>query len=226
MLLRNLAVQLANCSPPEGVVEALHDLRGLLSKPEERVELGDCLAKIGLLSDARSEIQAALSLDLDLDARDKAVRALLALDVPDFEQRLANATVDIKKSQDPGRGMRVMQEFLIRQPEFWLALFYLAIGLRREGHQDEALDTLAEVLQMRPDQPETLVEMAESFAVRGNPKRALECVDQALLTRKNEALLHLHRAEYLEQLDRPAAAGHAVKKALELEKASPMGHPW
>ncbi len=225
-LLRNLAVQFANCSPPEGVVEALHDLRGLLPKPEERVELGDCLAKIGLLSDARSEIQAALSLDLDLDARDKAVRALLALDVPDFEQRLARATVDIKKSQDPGRGMRVMQEFLIRQPEFWLALFYLAIGLRREGHQDEALDTLAEVLQMRPDQPETLVEMAESFAVRGNPKRALECVDQALLTRKNEALLHLHRAEYLEQLDRPAAAGHAVKKALELEKASPMGHPW
>ena len=59
--------------------------------------------------------------------------------------------------------------------------------------------------------------MAELFAVRGNPKRALECIDEALLTGRDEALLHLRRAEYLEQLDRPAAARDAVKKALARE---------
>jgi tetratricopeptide (TPR) repeat protein len=223
LLLRNLAEQVVTCSPPEGIVEAVHDLRGVLPKPEERIELGNCLAKIGLLSDARAEIQAALSLDLSLDARDKAVRTMLALDVPDFEQRFASATADIKQSPDPRRGMRVMHEFLIRQPEFWLALFYLAIGLRRGGHQVEALDNLAEVLQMRPGHVDTLVEMAELFAVRGNPKRALECIDQALLTRKDDAHLHLRRAEYLEELDRPAAARDAVKKALALERPSALG---
>ncbi|MHC4815441.1 MAG: tetratricopeptide repeat protein [Planctomycetota bacterium] len=218
LLLQCVAEKVQTYAPPEQVVEALHDLRGLLPQPEERIELGLCLMEIGLLGDARTEIQAALSLDLELPVRDKAVRAMLTLDVPDFELRFMRAAKAIKKGQSPGRGMRVMREFLIRQPEFWLALFHVAIGLRRQGHDDEALDALAEVLQMHPGQVETLVEMAELFAARGNPKRALECVDEALLTRSDEALLHLRRAEYLEQLDRPAAAGSAVKKALALEQ--------
>jgi predicted RNA polymerase sigma factor len=73
--------------------------------------------------------------------------------------------------------------------------------------------------------------MAKLFAARGNPKRALECVDEALLSRGREAHLHLRRAEYLEQLDRPAAAASAMERAVELEKSSelakssPLGDP-
>jgi tetratricopeptide (TPR) repeat protein len=218
-LLQGVAGQIGRCPPPAGLSALLGELRGRLLHAEERVELARCLLQLGLIADARSEIQAALGMDLALSTRDRAVRIMLALDVPGFERRFEAAVKAIRHGPKPGRGMSAMREFLIRQPEFWPALFHLAIGLRRQGHEDEALDILAEVLHMRPGQVETLVEMAELFAARGNPKRALECMDEAIQRRGREARLHLSRAEYLERLDRRAEAAAAVDRALELEKS-------
>ncbi len=218
LLLRCVAEQLVHGPPPRPVAELLDALReGGVLGPEERVELGICLVGMGLSSEGRAELQAGLGMDPDVDARDRGVRAMLALDVPAFERRFQVATETIRKSRQPGRGMRTMREFLIREPEFWPALFHLAVGLRRQDRTDEALDALAEVLQLHPAQPEALVEMAELFAARGNPKRALECVDEALRTHEREAQLHLRRAAYLERLDRPVAAAAATRRALELE---------
>jgi tetratricopeptide (TPR) repeat protein len=231
LLLRLVAEHLTTCRPPAPVTALVRDLRGQLARPEERVELGLCLFRLGLAADGRTEVEAALSMDLDLRARDRAVRTMLALNVPAFERRFAAAVKAIRHSPHPSRGMQAMREFLIRQPEFWPGLFYLAIGLKGQGREDEALDALAEVLQMCPGHVGTLVEMAELFAARGNPKRALECVDEALRTRGQEARLHLRRAQYLEQLDRAAEAAAAVDRALALEKSgelaesSPLGEP-
>lgn len=218
-LLRCAASQIRGCPPPAGVSALLGELRDQLLRAEERVELARCFLELGLIVDARAEIQAALGMDLALSTRDRAVRMMLAVDVPGFEGRFRAAVRVIRHGPKPGPGMGAMREFLIRQPEFWPSLFYLALGLERQGHEDEALDTLAEVLHMRPGQVEALVEMAELFAARGNPKRALECVDQAIESRGYEARLHLRRAEYLEQLDRRAEAAAAVDRALELEKS-------
>jgi len=231
MLFRLVAEQLATYPATAGVAALLGDLRGQLALPEERVELGLCLLKLGLAVDGRTEVQAALAMGLGLPARDRAVRVMLTMDVLDFERRFAAAANAVRYGKNPGRGMRAMREFLIRQPEFWLGRYYLGVGLKRRHRQNEALDALAEVLQMRPGQAETLMEMAELFAARGNPKRALECVDEALLTRGREAHLHVRRAEYLEQLDRPAAAASAMARAVELgksselAKSSPLGDP-
>lgn len=222
LLLRCVAEQIENYPPPGVVAMLVAELCGRLSEPEERVELGICLLGLGRVADARIELQAALTMDLELGARDRAVRAMLALDVPGFERRFAAAVKSIRHGRNPGRGMRAMREFLIRQPEFWPGLFHLAVGFRRQDRQDEALDALADVLQVSPGQVETLVEMAELFAARGNPKRALECVEEALNSCGPEvrAGLHLRRAEYLGQLDRPEAAAAAARRALEMERTT------
>lgn len=216
-LLGWLAGAMGTHQPAEEISDLLRDLRGRLPLSEERVELGRCLEGLGLIADARAEVQSALAMDLALETRDRAVRVMLALDVPGFEGRFRAAAAAIRDGSKPARGMSAMREFMIRQPEFWPGLFHLAIGFKRQGREDEALDALAEVLQMRPGHAETLVEMADLFARRGNPKRALECVDEALESH-GWAELHLRRADYLEQLDRAHEAAAAVDRALELRK--------
>ena len=59
--------------------------------------------------------------------------------------------------------------------------------------------------------------MAEMFADRGNAKRALECVDEALALHPRVADLHLRRARFLEQLGRRREADEALDVAIELE---------
>ena len=58
--------------------------------------------------------------------------------------------------------------------------------------------------------------MAELFDARGNPKRALECIEEAIESRPNDPYLYVSMAEYLEALGRSDEARSALETAVEL----------
>jgi Flp pilus assembly protein TadD len=92
---------------------------------------------------------------------------------------------------------------------------------RRLGELDEALDLQAAALEVSPEQPDVLHELAELFARRQNSKRALELVDRALRQREDEPRLHASKARYLRDLARPGEARAVVARAIDAGVDSP-----
>jgi len=212
VLLECLHAHLTTRKPPRDVVEALLSLRSLLVG-EDRVFLGLCLTACSLRREARVELHGGVRTLVDLDVRDRAVRALLQLDVADFESRFARASDRAQRGRNVRAALVEFQLWLHLQPEFWPALFFSAIGKRRLGEAGEALDLLAAALEISPDQPDILLEMSALFDRRRNPKRALELIDQAITRRPREARFHAAKARYLRHLGRADDARGCVEKA-------------
>ncbi|MCK5940858.1 MAG: tetratricopeptide repeat protein [Planctomycetes bacterium] len=220
VLLECLQAHLTDRTPPPQLAESLLGLRGLLAG-DDRVALGLCLFAVGKRREARVELVAGMRAMHDLTARDRAVRAMLQIDVADFEARFAKATERSLRGRNPKPALSEFQLWLHLQPEFWPALYYSAIVKRRLGASDEALDLLAAALEASPGQPDVLFEMAELFARRNNSKRALELVDRALAQRTTEARLHEAKARYLRDLSRPDDARRVVARAITAGLDSP-----
>lgn len=221
VLLRYLAERLDDIRAPEEVAEAITDLAGLLDDPVERADLGTCLVRIGREDLAAAELRPALGAPLPAMTRDRAARALLAVEIPGFESRFAAASDRALRGKDPRGALLEMQACLDRAPDFWPAMFYAGVALRRLGRSDEALDLMNEVVVRHPGQPDALGEMAEMFDERGNSKRALECVEEALGEEPEDVELHLLRAQCLEHLGRREDATASLDRAIELEPNNP-----
>lgn len=217
VLLRYLAEHLADGPAPQDVADAVIGLATLLTDTVERADLGVCLVALSRCELAGPELRAALRSDLPLQSRERATRALLAVDVPDFETRFASASERATNGRDARGALLEMQACLERAPDFWPAMYFAGVALRRLGRLDEALDLMNEVLAQHPGQVDALCEMAEMFDARGNPKRALECVDEALTSEPEDVDFHVLRAVCLEHLDRRAEASVALDRAIELE---------
>ena len=220
VLLECLQVHLASRIAPPSLAQALAGLRGLLAV-DDRVALGLCLFATGAAAAARSELVAGIGAVRDQAVRDQAVRAMLQLDVSDFEARFAKATEKSLRGRNPRAALAEFQLWLHLQPEFWPALYYSGIVKRRVGELDDALDLLAAALQVVPEQPDVLFEMSELFSRRQNSKRALELVERALRHRSGEARLHEAKARYLRDLGRRDEAREAVAVAVQEGLESP-----
>lgn len=217
VLLPEIVDRLHEHSPPAEVAEALRALCGTLSDPADRVRLGAALEAIGALEAARVEFQQALDGDLEPEAKDRAVRALLRFEVPDFEERFAAAADRAASRRNPLPALEEFEDFLDLQPAFWPALFFAGVAHRRLGNLDVALDIMAEVLALRPGQPDALAVMGQLFAERGNAKRGLECAEEACESRHDDPDLHALRARCLHALGRREEAEAAIAEALLLD---------
>jgi tetratricopeptide (TPR) repeat protein len=220
VLLRYLVEHLGELRPPPEVAEALFDLVGQVEEADDRIDLGLCLLAVGKPQLARAELTAGLGAGPGANSRDHALRALLALEVPDFEKRFARAVDQAASARDPRPAVAELQKLVDAQGEFWPAKFFIGVALARTGRADEALDLYADVLRLRPGQPDALGEMARLFDQRGNPKRALELVEQALDHREDDATLHGLRARFLKNLGRSDDARAAIATALAMEPDS------
>lgn len=220
VLLECLQAHLTDRTPPPALADALMALRSMLSG-DDRVALGLCLFSVGKRREARVELVAGMRAMHDMAARDRAVRAMLQIDVADFEARFAKSTERSLRGRNPKQALAEYQLWLHLQPEFWPALYYSAIVKRRLGAFDEALDLLAAALEISPNQPDVLFEMAELFARRHNSKRALELVERALPQRATEARLHEAKARYLRDLSRADDARQVVARAITAGLDSP-----
>ena len=209
VLLRLLNDFLDDHRAPEDAVESLMDLAGKLEDP---LELGLCLLAVDQPLDARTELQEGLLGDLSATQRDHAVRGLLRIHIDDFEARFAKAIDEAVRGRHAARAVRELTVFYHVENRFWPALFFLGLAKSRLGKPDEAIDDLAQALILRPGQADCLREIARLYDERGNPKRALECVEQALTERPEDVELMLGRARYLWRLDRMDDARTAVQQ--------------
>ena len=219
ILLRYLSEHCGELEAPDDVVEALLDLCELFSASEKRIELGLCLIQVGEPASARSELLGGLDEETDDEICDRAIRGLLALDVPRFEERFSEAVEALGEGTDhPTRraAMAWLDEISVRQPAFWPAAVHRADALQADGRTEDAADLLWSSLRTRADQPDLLGKLGEVFAVRGNTKRALECIEQALESRPRDSGLHLMRVTWLLELGRSRDARVAVDRALEV----------
>jgi Flp pilus assembly protein TadD len=191
-----------------------------MSVPEDHLDLGHCLRHLGETDAAQAEIAIGLASDVDGDYRDEGIRGLLAIEIEGFEQRFARAVDELALGVDSSRALAEMQLFFELQPEFWPALFFLAVGYKRSGDEEKALDTFADTLALSPSQPEALFEMAELFDRRGNPKRALECIEEALESQPDEPKLSAAMSFYCERLGRIDEARAAIASAIALDPES------
>ncbi|MCA8976799.1 MAG: tetratricopeptide repeat protein [Planctomycetes bacterium] len=202
VLLECLHAVMVTRTAPEAVAGALDELRDLFSA-EDRVNLGLCLYAAGRVAAARDELAGGLrAVALDLDARDRAVRTLLNIAVPGFEQRFAKACDTAQRARDPRPALEEFAAWYELQDEFWPALYFGGVARRRLGDSNGALDLFAEALELSPGQADVLYEMAELFASRQNCKHALELLDEALLERPREVRYHAARLRYLHALGR------------------------
>lgn len=213
VLLQYLHEHLAG-TPPPAVVDGLVDLRGMV-RGENQVYLGLCLTAAGRRTDARAELAAAAEdPNLPVEARDLCVRALLNLDVTGFERRFARAAEQAMR----GRARECLGEFqlwLDLQPRFWPAMFFSAVALRRLGDAEQSLDLLGEARRLAPERAEILHQMAILFDQRGNPKRALELVEAAIVRRPDDGELLASRVRYLLRLDREDDARRCLSAAVQ-----------
>lgn len=221
VLLRYLVDHLAEMRPHAVVIDALVELVGVLDYGEDRIDLGLCLIAVRKLTEARTELEGALRSELEPAIRDQAVRALLGLDVPDFEKRFRKAVDQIVGKKGFAAGLGELEVFLEAQPAFWPALFFKGVALQRRNRDEEALDLMAEVLHIRPGQPDALNELGVLFDRRGNSKRALECIEEALGERPDDVQLMANQALFLAHLGRIDEARLVLKKALETAPHDP-----
>ena len=201
VLLRYLSEHLAAGDVPSTIPGALRILRGLPLDREDAVHLGLCFAALDRKKTARALLVEGLRADVSGTVRDRGVRALLELGVEDFEKRFAKAVEMATSGRNPRSALPEFQAFLETRPDFWPAVFFSAVAWRRLEDEGYALDLCAEVLRLRPGQPDALFEMAQLFDARGNPKRALECVEEALIARPSDVSFRVGRARYLFHLD-------------------------
>jgi tetratricopeptide (TPR) repeat protein len=220
VLLECLHAGLGRREAPPDVVQALLGLRNLLVA-EERVALGLCLLAGGARREARAELAAGLPGTTDPYVRDRAVRALLQLDVADFEQRFARASDRAVRGRNPAAAVAEFQLWLQLQPEFWPALYFSGQAMARMRRADEALDLFAAALEVAPWQPDVLFALAEGFDRRRNPKRALELIDEALRERPQEAAFVGARIRYLHHLGRLDEAREGLRAARSAGVESP-----
>lgn len=212
-----LSYLLEHCNdnpPPASVRHALCDLCGVLRDGEERIELALCLIALGAAKEGRNELLTGLAGELSPEVRDRGIRALLCLRVRNFEARFAKAVDTVTRRRDPRKALAELERLRALEPGFWLATFYAGVAQRRLGDEEASLDLMAEVLRQRPGQPDALTQMAELFDRRGNPKRALECIEDALATRPSDAALLGRRALYQHRLGRSGPARESLQAAL------------
>lgn len=215
VLLNYLHEHLEDRLAPEDVVEGVIDLMGML-QGEDQVYLGLCLMRANCRVEARRELAAAASAGLPMEVRDSCVRGLLNIDVEDFERRFAKASEQSMRGR--ARDSLVeLQLWLDLQPEFWPALYFSAMALRRLDDADGALDLLSEAHKLAPERAEVMQQMGQLFEDRGNPKRALELVDDALGLRPEDANLYAAKVRCLMALGRDSLARLGLAMGLEID---------
>ena len=108
----------------------------------------------------------------------------------------------------------------VLQPAFWPALYFSELDLRSLDDTDVALDLLSEEHKIAPERAEVMQQMGHLFEERGNPKRALELVEDALELRPEDANLHAAKVRCLMALGRDSLARLGLAVGLELDSGN------
>ncbi|KAB3529226.1 tetratricopeptide repeat protein [Alkaliphilus serpentinus] len=114
------------------------------------------------------------------------------------------------------RGLPLLEGLLEQYPKWWNLRFFIGLGYRQLGDYDSALEQFIEVLELKHNQLDTLVEVGLCHAALGNNMDAVDYFELALeLGGENSEILcnlaiaHIQAGDY-------QAAREAIEKSLDL----------
>lgn len=112
------------------------------------------------------------SLDDDAFAR----RAMLALDIDDFEERYEQA-IDQVNSQEPAKQAQAavfLREVIAKDPRYWQPHLMLALAVRESEGDAAALSHLMNAVRLRPNDAQIRQLIAAILRKQGRPREAVE----------------------------------------------------
>jgi tetratricopeptide (TPR) repeat protein len=112
------------------------------------------------------------TLDDDAFAR----RAVLALEVEDFEDRY-DAAIDAVRSDDPKKqagAAKFLREIIARDPRYWQPHLLLALAVRGSEGDAAALAHLHDAVRLRPNDAEVRNLLAVILRKQGRPREAVD----------------------------------------------------
>ncbi|MFQ5507323.1 MAG: tetratricopeptide repeat protein, partial [Planctomycetota bacterium] len=196
VLLRYLTEHLEESErpPPADAVELLGDLSGQIVEPEDRLDLGLCLAHVNRPEQAKGELRAALPHVEDHDRRDIGARKLCELMFPGFDERITRMAETEDTGEQPDALLAFLASVTEEVPQYWPAWFYRGRILERQGRWNEAYDAFRQAVTLRRDQAEIHARMAVSAYVLGRHVDALDAMQRAIEILPQDAGLHADHA--------------------------------
>ena len=208
-------------NPPPDVLEILLDLTAQINEPEDRMDLGICLALLGSKEKAIQALNAALPHVEDTDRRDLGCHHLGNLLMPGFDKTFAEAVESLEEDRDRSETLRYFQSVSKELPQFWPAHFYQ--GEIHEEHEDwqNALDAYRQSCNLRSSEANFHSKIALCSHRLGMKEEALDAMGKALDLEPGDAGLHADNAILLMRDGRSEEA----QEALEIAETLDLNHP-
>ena len=221
VLLRYLAEHLADLEAkvvaPKDIGEILLDLCEQSWEPEDRMNLGICLALTGHEQQARHALHASLPHVEDLDRRDIGAEMLCELVFSDFDDDFAANVELLEVGEDLEEVRRYLHEVCEAVPQFWPAWFFM--GKVHEIRQEwkESLDSYEYAAFLRRDQSEIYSRVALCSHQCGLSDKAIASLDKAIELQPMDAGLHADKALLLHIEGRKSEALESLDTAETLD---------
>lgn len=170
------------------------------------------------------------------EARDAYRQAIAQM--PRNAELLLEFGVLAGRNDDLVNARRVLEKAARLDPNDANIPFNLAQVAKAEGQYERAVRLFRQTLQLDPDYHEALVDQGDCLLLARHAEEALEVLDKAVEVLPGDAMAHNFRALALDDLDRPAEANAAYRRALQIDPAhleaelnlaannAEMGAPW
>ncbi|MCC5909329.1 MAG: tetratricopeptide repeat protein [Clostridiaceae bacterium] len=195
------------------VREKLEELSIINDKhPLAHYYLGFIYKDIKQYTKAKLYWEKALLLEIEDNLREQLKELIMELeDMVKYEQGYQAIL-----SGRPQEGLPHLEEIEKKYPKWWNLLFFMGLGYRQIGEYPKAVEYFTEVLEIKKDQLDTLVELALCHGGLKEHDKAIECFEKALeVGGENSEILCNIAMIYLEMGMIEKARTH-LNKSLEL----------
>ncbi len=134
----------------------------------------------------------------------------------DLQSLFTNA-VRLHQAGHVAQAENLYRQILAKDPTHFQALHFLGVACAQQGRNQEAVESIAGALRLKPQWPDALVNYANVLRAVGRPADALASIDAALSLQAGSAPVYSNRSVILMDLARPAEAIADADRALRLD---------
>jgi tetratricopeptide (TPR) repeat protein len=136
-------------------------------------------------------------------------------------KELSREAMDVLSHGDLEAAEKKFISAIAQDPKNILAYKGLGEVYMKQNHTQEAKETFTFVLQLNPDDEETLLRLGEISESEGNKEKAVEYYQQAVILNPNNPLRFVKIYDLLFGLGHYGAAFESIRQAVELEPQNP-----
>ncbi len=215
VMLRYLSEHLEEnlVTPPTDVKDLLLDLCDQIREPEDRLDLGICLALSGQDAAAKSALRASVPHVEDPNRRDIGAQYLTELLFPGFEAELESAAKLTQDGDELAASQRFLETISHEVPQFWPAFYFAGKLHALRGDHASAFDAFRKAAAARRDQASIFAKLATAASRIGKTEEAIAALRTAVELEPAEAGWHANLSLLLFQTGAMDQAHEALEIA-------------